>query len=182
MTTGPSPGCLVETHIENHAMELYHQFGGIMKIQYGVAAVAAVLLLGACATTPPSQDEGKVAAVIELINNGAVEDLSAQSHVPFLFDAELLVRSTDIGLMWSGVRQTGLRIAPVGFVVEPAAASDYARIADTFDLQSYFGPEGYLPDDAAWVTADSSAGRLLVLLGGREGSLPLIYGIARVDR
>ena len=78
-----------------------------MKTRLLAAAALAVLLLGACVTAPPSQNEGRVAEVIELINDGPVEALVDQSHVPFFFDAELLVRSTDVSLMWTGLREAG---------------------------------------------------------------------------
>jgi hypothetical protein len=166
-------------HIENDAAAQYPQLGGFMKKRFVVAGALAVLLLGACVTPPTSQNDGKVAEVIGLVNDGSAEDLVAQSHVPFFFDAELLVRSADIDLMWSRLRQSGFEVAPVGFVMEPAGPSDYARVANTFDLQSFFSPDGYLPDDAAWVVADSSVGEVLILLGDSDGPLPVIYGIAR---
>ena len=150
-----------------------------MKIRYLVAAALVVLLFGACMTAPPSQNEGRVAEVIELINDGSVEALVNQSHVPFFFDAELLVRSTDVDLMWSGLREAGFEIAPVGFAVEPAGPADYPRIADTFDMESFFSPDGYFPEGAGWVIVDSSAGQMLILLGDRIGRLPVIFGIAR---
>ena len=151
-----------------------------MKTRNMVATALAALLLGACVTAPPSQNEGRVADVIELINDGPIEALVDQSHVPFFFDAELLVRSTDVDLMWSGLREAGFEVSPVGFAVEPARPADYARVANSFDLESFFSPDGYLPDDAGWVIVDSSAGEVLMLLGDRNGRLPVIFGIARV--
>lgn len=150
-----------------------------MKTRYLAAAVLAVMLLGACVTAPPSQNQGRVAEVIELINHGSIEALVDQSHVPFFFDAELLVRSTDIDLMWSGLREAGFKVSPVGFAVEPAGPADYVRVADTFDMESFFSPVGYLPEDAGWIIVDSSAGQMLILLGDQIGRLPVIFGIAR---
>ncbi|MEE8442094.1 MAG: hypothetical protein V3S41_10250 [Spirochaetia bacterium] len=150
-----------------------------MKTLYLTGAALAVLLLGACVTAPPSQNEGRVAEVIALINDGSVEALVNQSHVPFFFDAELLVRSTDVALMWSGLREAGFEIEPIGYALEPAGPPDYRRIADTFDMESFFSPDGYLPDDAGWVVVDTSAGEMLILLGDRIDRLPVIFGIAR---
>lgn len=150
-----------------------------MKTRDLTTTALAALLLGACVTAPPSQNEGRVAEVIELINDGSVQALVDQSHVPFFFDAELLVRSTDVDLMWAGFRDAGVEISPVGFAVEPAAPGDYSRIADTFDMQTFFSPDRYFPEDAGWVIADSSVGELLILLGDRNGRLPVIFGIAR---
>ena len=99
--------------------------------------------------------------------------------MPFFFDAELLVRSTDIELMWSGLREAGFEVASAGFVVEPAGPADFSRVADTFDMESFFSPEGYFPEDAGWVVVDSSVGQLLILLGDHIGRVPVIFGIAR---
>jgi len=151
-----------------------------MKVRVLAASAIAVLLLGACATVPPSRNEGKVSDLIGMINDGPVADVVEQSHVPFFFDAELLVRTTDVDLLWTGLRDAGFRIESEGFALEPAGAADYVRISDSFDMQAFFGPDGYLPADAAWLLADSSAGKVLILVGDVYARLPVIYGIARV--
>ena len=152
-----------------------------MKIRY-LAAAAVVVLLGACATVPPARDDRKVAELIDRVNAGPVDWALEQSHVPFFFDAELLVRSADVELMWQGLRESSLIVQPEGFSLEPARSGDYARIAETFDMQTFFSPEGSFPEEATWLLADSNLGQLLILLGDRSARLPVIYGIARVER
>jgi hypothetical protein len=151
-----------------------------MRTRFLAAAALVVLALSACVSVPPSENEGRVVELIELINDGSVEELVGQSHAPVFFDAELVVRRADIELMWSGLKDAGFEVSPVGFALEPATSSDFRRVADTFDMESFFSPDGFFPDDAGWVIVDSSAGQLMLLIGGSSGSLPLIFGIARV--
>lgn len=153
--------------------------GDSMKIRLLAAAALAAVLLGACATVPPSQNEGRVGELIGMINDASVDELAAQSHVPFFFDAELLVRTADVELMWDGLRNAGFQVSPSGFALEPAAPADFRRIASTFDIESFFSPDGYFPGGAGWLVADSSIGQVLVLLGEKSGRRPVIYGIAR---
>ena len=148
-----------------------------------LALIAVVALLAAaCATVPPSQNLDRVSELIDMINSAPVESVVEQSGEPFLFDAELVVRTSDVELIWTGLRDAGVRISPEIASMSPVEPMDYRRVADTFDLQVYFSGDRYLPRDAAWVETDSSVGPVLLLLGGRSGQLPLIYGFVRVDR
>lgn len=155
--------------------------GDSMKLRLLAAAALVAVLLGACATVPPSQNENRVGELIGMINEASVRDLVEQSHVPFFFDAELLVRAADVELMWDGLRSAGFQIVPSGFALEPAAPADFRRIASTFDMESFFSPDGYFPGGAGWLVADSSIGQVLVLLGEKSGRTPVIYGIARTS-
>ena len=151
-----------------------------MKIRY--LAAAAVVLLGACATVPPARSDRRAEELIDRINAGQIEWVLEQSHVPFFFDGELLVRSADVELLWQGLRESGFMIRPEGFALEPASPGDYRRVADTFDMQTFFSQDGAFPPDATWLVADSTIGELLILLGDRSSRLPVIFGIARVER
>lgn len=177
-------------------MAHYHYAGETMRIdrpnstcRRGVGQLArlsvlaaVVLFAAACATTPPAQDEQRVTELIDLLNSGPIESVIAQSSVPFLFDAELIVREGDVEFLWHGLRSANLVVAPVFDALVPVESSDFRRIADTFDLRTFFAENGYLPRDATWIETDSSIGPVLLILGGRGGQLPLIHGFVRVDR
>jgi hypothetical protein len=150
-----------------------------MKLRY--LALVAVVVLGACSTVPGAKEDRSLVELIDLVNDGPVERVVAQSHVPLFFDGELLVRRADIEMLWSGLREQGLVINPRGFAVEPARRSDYVRVADTFDIETFFSPEGPFPDNATWIRAGSDFGEVQILVGDDLDGLPLIYGIARVE-
>ena len=151
-----------------------------MKYQL-LGIVVAVLLIGACATVPPSQNPSRVADLLTKINEADPGALVEQSHEPFLFTDELLARAADIEMVWSSIRDAGINFSQDGEPI-PAQSGDYHRIANTFDLEVFFSADGYFPPDATWVPVASSAGAFDLLIGGSRERLPIIYGIVRVDR
>ena len=151
-------------------------------MKYRVLSVAlAVLLLGACASVPPSRNPGRVSDLVDMINTADPAALTGQSHVPFLFGTELVSRSADVEMVWTSLRDAGAAFVEEGEAMA-AQPGDYHRLANTYDLEVFFSLDGYLPDDATWVPLASSLGSFDLLIGGSAGRLPMIYGIVRVDR
>jgi hypothetical protein len=146
-----------------------------------LGVVIVVLLLGACAHLPPSQNPNRVAELIELVNTAEPGELAGRCQRPFLFHDELVAREADIELIWSSMREAGIQFAADGEPL-PAERGDYHRLAETFDLRVFFSGEGYLPDDAVWIPLATPAGAFDLLVGGESGRLPMILGIVRVDR
>ena len=155
-----------------------------MRLRLVLAALAAVILISACATVPPSQQENRVAQLIDLINSDAtgIDEVVAQTNTPFLFQSELVVRSADVEIIWQRFRDEGVRFVPSAVPNRPASPSDYMNIADRFDLKVFFSSDGYVSDDAVWVTLDSSAGPFDLLIGGSENRLPMVLGLVGGDR
>lgn len=148
--------------------------------KYRLAIVAvALIVLGSCLSAPPPADPFD--GIIDFINDASIEALVEQSHNPMVFDAELVVRSGDIELLWTGLRSSGFELSPAGYFVEPVQPGDHRRLADSFDMRAFFSPEAGFPSEARWIVADSSAGRILLLLGEFRNGLPTIYGVSRVE-
>jgi hypothetical protein len=142
---------------------------------------AAVLVLGACVSVSPSLNPGRVSDLVDLINTADPAAIADQSHQPFLFTDELVARRADIEMIWATFHDADLLFAEEGETI-PAQPGDYLRIADTFDLEVFFSPNGYLPPDATWVPVATSAGSFDLLIGGSLNRLPVIYGIVGADR
>jgi len=144
-------------------------------------AVVAVLLLGACASVPPSRNPGRISDLVEMINGSEPAELTAQSRIPFLFGTELVSRASDVEMIWSSLKDSGAIFSEEGETMA-AQSGDYHRLANSFDLEVFFSRDSYLPEDAMWVPLASPLGSFDLLVGGEEGRLPMILGIVRVDR
>jgi hypothetical protein len=152
-----------------------------MRTQHVAVALIVIVLFGACMSSPAATGAGDAYdEIIRLVNEAPVEDLVGQSHVPMIFDAELIVRTGDVELLWSGLRDTGFSVSRQDYLLQPARPGDHVRVADDFDMKSFFSPDHGFPAEARWIEAESSAGPVLLLLGEFQNGLPLIYGISRV--
>lgn len=157
-----------------------------MKTRYMAVASIAAFLIGACATAPSPGAGGAAAEapdgpppVIELLNQAEPTELAERSSVPFFFDAELIVRSADVELVWSGLREVGFEVPRQGHSFDSATPDDYRLVADTFDMAAFFAPGGPVTADAEWLVTDSSIGPVRILL--TVGPQPMILGIARIS-
>jgi hypothetical protein len=172
---------MVGVFIENDRAPLYHDHGGHMRKFRLAMVVIAAIALGACLSAPSSVAGDPYDGIIDLVNDGSAEVLASQSSIPMFFDGELVVRVADIELVWAGLRSSGFEISQAGYVLEPATPADYVRVADTFDMKSFFSAGAGIPAESRWITADSSSGKVLLLLGEFRDGLPTIYGLTRVD-
>ena len=138
-----------------------------------IGAAVAVLLLGACASVPPSARDERVVQLIDLFNTVAAEDLAGNLGTPFLFEDEVLSAGADTVAVLARTQEAGLVIAP--FVVarsDEPAAPDGAR----FDVAVFYDR---LPEDARLVVAESNAGDVTLIVGGEADGLPRLLGLKR---
>ena len=138
-----------------------------------LGAVVLVLILGACATIPPSQDETRVLQLIDLFNTQT--ELIDQTGLPFLFGEEVLYASADVAAVLSRVKASGLVLTP-----DIAGNTDAIVITgtDRFAVEVY--ADG-LPPDARQILVPSTAGTISLIVGGEANGLPLLLGLQRRD-
>lgn len=138
-----------------------------------LGVIALVLVLGACATIPPSQDDAKVLELIDLFNQSTATAIVDQTSLPFLFQGEVLYATADVEAVLGRLKSNGLSLTTqiVGVSDSVSVGAD-ARFATTV-----FGDE--LPDDAREVLVPSTAGTLSLIVGGEANGLPLLMGIQR---
>jgi len=141
-----------------------------------IGAVFAVLLLGACATVPPSRSDENVVQLIDRFNTIAAEDFVVSVGVPFLFGEQVLYTESDVIAVLSRLQEAGLVIAPVivGSSDSPIAPAD-AR----FDVNVFYDR---LPDDTRLIIAESNAGDVTLLVGGEADGLPQLLALERGRR
>lgn len=143
-----------------------------MKLNY-LPAFAAVLLLGACATVSPVRSDRRIVELVDLLNTGTAAEAADLSGTPFLFGEEVLSAAGDVEAVIARLKESGVVFAPVVGSSSPISGAP----ADARFAVSVFFDR--LPPDAVAVEVDSSAGPVTLVMGGRQGRLPLLYGIVR---
>lgn len=143
-----------------------------MKTRW-IAAVFAVVVLGACATVPPSQQDEKIYQVIDLFNTAAADEFVKQAGVPFLFGEQVLYTESDVAAVLARARASGLIIAPL--VVDSVDVGPPPADA-RFAVEVFYER---LPEDARLVVTESTAGDLTLIFGGEANRLPKLLGLVR---
>jgi hypothetical protein len=146
-----------------------------MRIRFGVVAVLVLagLLLGACATVPPSQQDERVIELIDLFNTLPAEELAVYTGLPFLFDEQVLYSQADVTAVLARLREAGLIVAPE---ITGSTGSITAPAGCRFDVGVFYDR---LPSDARLVIAQSNAGDLSLIVGDQTEGLPRLLGIVR---
>ncbi len=138
-------------------------------------ALVVIVLIAGCATIPPSQDPDRVVALVGFIEDEPVDAVVEQSRLPFLFQDQILYSYTDVSAVLARLRAGGLSLDPSSATI---AGSPVLSAGLRFDQQVYLDE---LPPDVRAVQVSSSAGPLLLFVGGENGGLPLLFGIQRGD-
>lgn len=155
----------------------------IQKLLKPVLAGAAAALLAfsalSCTTTPYPQREGSVEKAIDLINSGDAELLTAQSQLPFLFDAEIIMLERDLQSLWKNLSEAHFKMeSPEIEYLGPAGRYSYPPFADSMEVRTFF--KKYLPEKASIVRITAENGEFFLLLGPKDKGAPTFIGY-RID-
>jgi len=146
------------------------------RVVRGLFLLAAVAVISSCATVPVAQRERGIMRVVDLINNGSVEDLVSLSRVPFVLDREIIALGSDIQTMWTNLRKAGFTLPDARIAdITPVTADTYKEFGNTMDMRVYF--DKYLAKDGTVVRLQSGNGTFLLLLGDRRWFTPELFGI-----
>lgn len=143
-----------------------------------LAAIGAALVsFSGCATIGgPGIDVSAVEKIIFDVNQGDFEELIRLSMVPFVFDREIIMRESDVVLLWTGLTNGGFNL-PGGKVTgtEKLSPESYTVFSESWEMKVFF--EKYVPKQAyiAYVSADGR--RTAFLLGKSADGTARIYGI-----
>ncbi len=140
-----------------------------------VSSLAFVLLVVACATVPPAQQEEAVAETLSLIDEADAQTLTEASARPFLLDGEIVELSTDVHALWRGLREGDFVLGD--FRIQSVDAVDgesYLRFADNQEVEWFF--EQHVGEEARLVTVRGRAATYLFLMDGDRNGAPYIRG------
>ena len=156
--------------------QVSHSMRGVLS---GVLIVCVLTAAFSCATVPPVQTEEDVRAVTALAAAGKTDILSRQSHLPFLFDGEILVRSQDVSEMWRLTAAADLfRANPTVAGLSDTGPETYKLFAESKQVQLFFSK--YAGEYARIAVIDTPNARVTLLLDGKSEGYSRIAGM-KVD-
>jgi hypothetical protein len=147
----------------------------VKMIKKALIAVLAAFAFLSCATVPIADNEKSVAKVVDLFNQGQSEKLSDLSQKPFLFDGEILLMQQDLDILYGNLGNAGFKMEDYAIAsLDRVDDSSYEKFAETMEVEVYF--DKYIESSAVVATIKAKNGTFLLLLDGRKGPYPLIYG------
>ena len=143
-------------------------------------ACAALISVSGCATIGgPGIDVSAVEKIVFEVNEGDIEKLVELSMIPFVFDREIIMRETDVVLLWAGLVNGGYTLRG-GKVTgtEKLSPKSYTVFSESWEMKVFF--EKYVPKQAyiAYVSVDGR--KTAFLLGKAPDGVPQIYGIGGI--
>ena len=140
-----------------------------------ILSILAFILLASCSTVPFARRESSVKAVTALVNAKDHQKLIRLSETPFLLDEEIIIMPGDVAFFWETALQNGLVIKE--YTVEsitPGEAEDYKYFSDSREIEIFFTK--YVHEDSSIAKITSSSGVFFLLLTGKDGRYPRIFG------
>lgn len=134
------------------------------------------LLVASCSTIPFAQRPQNAQRVIDLFNAGDIQRLDAISHVPFLFNGEIVELKSDVNVIWTNLLKSGLKLTDAQVATAaPIGTDSYRQFADTMEVKVFF--QKYLPKGTAIVHVTFKDGSFDLLLDGAQKGYPVVIGI-----
>jgi hypothetical protein len=134
------------------------------RIRLAAIVVALVAFFASCATAPKSVDDRRLLGLLGEIDAADAAGAAELSDLPFVFDQEVIVRRSDLDLLWSELKVSGLRLASAR-VVAVAAVRDPVSVGSTFLLQAFGGHVAEEP--VSIVEIEAADGPMLLLVESR---------------
>lgn len=150
-----------------------------------VIFMTLAVILSSCSTVPISRQEASVDKIVSLINAGDADTLVSISKKPFLLDGEIMLRDSDIAMIWNNLAGAGFTFGDRYKADIYPAVADYADLfSDTWEVQVFF--RQYIPahKEGAVLELSTDNGKYFLILGnkivlkrnGRKEKYPEIIG------
>lgn len=142
----------------------------------GIFTVLVGVFIGACATVPPSQDQERVEALIDVLNEGNADRMVDHTARPFLFDSEIVPLSNDVYVLWRNAFNAGFSLPNATIEsLEVVDSETYTRYRDSPEVEAYF--RRTVPEGATVARIQAQHGTFELILGDERNSLPAVYGL-----
>lgn len=142
-----------------------------------IAAVTVLVLiaLSSCTTMKVVPKDKAIERFIELYNSGNTERMSEMTSIPMLIDGEIVARNTDADFFWNSLVKAGFTLdGSESFTVEPVNSNSSLLFGDSMEVSTFFTK--YVPETAVTVRVKGPGGDFILLLSGRKGRYPFIFG------
>ncbi len=133
------------------------------------------IVLTSCTTMKAVPNDRAIERFIDLYNTGNTEKMTAMTSIPMLIDGEIVARSTDANFFWTRITKAGFKLdGSEYFTVEPLTDKSRLLFGDTMEVSTFF--DKYVPSTAVIVRVSGPGGDFILLLSGRKGRYPFIFG------
>ena len=147
----------------------------MMKIKLAAVSILILIVLSSCATMKAVPNDKAIERFIELYNSGDTVRMTEMTSVPMLIDGEIVARTGDAGFFWNRLAEAGFSFEDVdSFSTEPVDVRARLLFGDTMEVGTFF--DKYVPETAVVVRVRGPGGDFILLLSGRKGRYPFIFG------
>ena len=133
-----------------------------MKFSKGLFLFLLILLFLGCLTLE-QRYSSTTEDIIQLINSGQSDSLSAMTDIPFLLDGEILLLQKDTTDFWQTIVQAGFTI-PNPQLIEVFSIDDtaFTYFAETMEVESFF--KKYASENSHIAIIETADIKILLLL------------------
>ena len=145
------------------------------KITIALVSIMILIALSSCTTMKAVPNDRAVKRFIDLYNTGNTEKMTAMTSVPMLIDGEIVARSSDADFFWTRLAEAGFKFdGSEYYTIEPLTDKSSLIFGDTMEVATFFNK--YVPPTAVLVRLSGPGGDFILLLSGRKGRYPFIFG------
>lgn len=147
------------------------------KITIVLVSVLILVALSSCTTMKAVPNDKAIERFVELYNNGDTVRMTEMTAVPMLIDGEIVSRRGDADFFWNRLFEAGFRFDNSNTVVSnPVDGKSRLLFGDTMEVGTFF--DKYVPETAVIVSVKGPGGDFILILSGRKGRYPFIFGFA----
>ena len=140
----------------------------------GVSA-AILIILASCTTMEAVPKENSIHRFIDLFNTGNAALIGEMTSIPMLIDGEVVARSDDADFFWNRLEEVGFKLdKETEYNVQAVSKKARLLFGDTWEVNTFF--DKYVPNTAVIVRVSGPGGDFILLLSGRKGKYPFIFG------
>lgn len=145
------------------------------KMTIAAVSILILIVLSSCTTVKAVPNDKAIERFIELYNSGDTVRMTEMTSIPMLIDGEIVARSGDADFFWNRLSEAGFSFeGPDSFTKEPVDENARFMFGDTMEVSTFF--DKYVPDTAVVVRVKGPGGDFILLLSGRKGRYPFIFG------
>ena len=145
------------------------------KMKIVVVSILILIALTSCTTMKAVPNEKAIERFIDLYNSGDTVRMTEMTSIPMLIDGEIVARNSDADHFWNSLAKAGFTLdGSESYTVEPVGSNSSLLFGDTMEVSTFFIK--YVPETAVIVRIKGPGGDFILLLSGRKGRYPFIFG------
>jgi len=145
------------------------------KITIALVSMMILIALSSCTTMKAVPNDRAVKRFINLYNTGDTEKMTVMTSIPMLIDGEIVARTSDANFFWTRLAEAGFKFdGSEYYTIEPVTDKSSLIFGDTMEVATFF--DKYVPSTAVLVRLSGPGGDFILLLSGRKGRYPFIFG------